>query len=289
MQPVEIEYLMRENITETSKKVGNATKNLGKSVEQVTASITERIAQQKQVVKQIEEDLKSLNKQYKKMAPGQAQNEMRAEINACKIVLDEERGALTQLDQEHKKNTASAQKLTTQLRQLQNELAQMRLRGEQNTEQYREMSIRAAELSDTIGDLRTQTKILANDDANWEGFASGVNGVSGALTAGTGVMSLFVGENEDLVKIQTKLQSVMAITMGMQQVFNALNKDSAFRLVTVRKAKDFLTAANTRLAVSLGISNVAATALMATLTLGCLLYTSPSPRDLSTSRMPSSA
>lgn len=268
MQPVEIEYLMRENITETSKKVGNATKNLGKSVEQVTASITERIAQQKQVVKQIEEDLKSLNKQYKKMAPGQAQNEMRAEINACKIVLDEERGALTQLDQEHKKNTASAQKLTTQLRQLQNELAQMRLRGEQNTEQYREMSIRAAELSDTIGDLRTQTKILANDDANWEGFASGVNGVSGALTAGTGVMSLFVGENEDLVKIQTKLQSVMAITMGMQQVFNALNKDSAFRLVTVRKAKDFLTAANTRLAVSLGISNVAATALMATLTLG---------------------
>ena len=63
----------------------------------------------------------------------------------------------------------------------------------------------------------------------------------------------------------------MAVTMGLQQVFNTLNKDSAFRLVTVRKAKDLLTSANTRLAASLGISNAAASALMATLTLGLSL------------------
>ena len=60
----------------------------------------------------------------------------------------------------------------------------------------------------------------------------------------------------------------MAVTMGLQQVMNTLNKDSAFRLVTVVKMKKLLTAANTKLAVSLGISNAAATALMATLTLG---------------------
>ena len=61
-------------------------------------------------------------------------------------------------------------------------------------------------------------------------WASGLNGLSGAVTAGTGVMSLFVGENEELARVQTRLQSVMAITMGIQQVFNALNKDSAFRI-----------------------------------------------------------
>ena len=63
----------------------------------------------------------------------------------------------------------------------------------------------------------------------------------------------------------------MAITMGLQQVMNALNKDSAFRLVTVARAKDMLTGANVRLATALGISNGAATALMATLTLGLSL------------------
>jgi len=144
----------------------------------------------------------------------------------------------------------------------------MRLNGEQNTEEYRQMAQKAAQLSDTLGDLRAQTNILANDDANLQGFISGVNGLSGAFTTATGVMSLFASENENLMKVQARVQSVMAITMGLQQVFNALNKDSAFRLVTVTKVKNLLTAANYRLATSLGISNAAATALMATLTLG---------------------
>jgi hypothetical protein len=150
-------------------------------------------------------------------------------------------------------------------------MARMRLNGQQNTEEYQKMAEKAAQLSDTLGDLRAQTSILANDDANLQGFISGVNGLSGAFTTATGVMSLFASENENLMKIQARVQSVMAITMGLQQVFNALNKDSAFRLVTVTKAKELLTAANYRLATSLGISNAAATALMATLTLGLSL------------------
>lgn len=165
----------------------------------------------------------------------------------------------------------SNQRLSRQLRELQNDMARMRLNGQQNTEEYQKMAEKAAQLSDTLGDLRAQTSILANDDANLQGFISGVNGLSGAFTTATGVMSLFASENENLMKIQARVQSVMAITMGLQQVFNALNKDSAFRLVTVTKAKELLTAANYRLATSLGISNAAATALMATLTLGLSL------------------
>ena len=81
-------------------------------------------------------------------------------------------------------------------------------------------------------------------------------------------MSLFASENENLAKVQTRLQGVMAITMGLQQAFDTLNKDSYFRLVTVAKAKDLLTAANGRLAAALGISTAAASALMAVLTVG---------------------
>lgn len=251
-----------------AKSASRSTRDLGSSVEEVSATIKEKIQEQKIVVKRIEEDLKSLEKQYGRMAPGQAQAEMKAEIQACKTCLDEERGALAMLEAEHEKTSAGAQRLSARLRMLINDLAQMRLNGEENTEAYRQMSAEAAELSDTIGDLRAQTRALASDDANWEGLTSGLNGLSGAVTAGTGIMSAFVGENENLSKIQTRLQAVMAVTMGMQQVFNTLNRDSAFRVITVTKAKNLWTAANTRLAVSLGISTAAATALMATLTLG---------------------
>lgn len=231
-------------------------------------SLTDKITEQKAVVKQVEADVRALQKAYEKAAPGNAQSAALAELNAAKKALEEDKAILAELTAEQEKNKESNKRLSRQLRELQNDMARMRLNGEQNTEEYRQMAEKAAQLSDTLGDLRAQTSILANDDANLQGFISGVNGLSGAFTTATGVMSLFAYENENLMKVQARVQSVMAITMGLQQLFNALNKDSAFRLVTVTKVKNLLTAANYRLATSLGISNAAATALMATLTLG---------------------
>ena len=231
-------------------------------------SLTDKITEQKAVVKQVEADVRALQKAYEKAAPGNAQSAALAELNAAKKALEEDKAILAELTAEQEKNKESNTRLSRQLRELQNDMARMRLNGEQNTEEYRQMAEKAAQLSDTLGDLRAQTSILANDDANLQGFISGVNGLSGAFTTATGVMSLFASENENLMKVQARVQSVMAITMGLQQLFNALNKDSAFRLVTVTKVKNLLTAANYRLATSLGISNAAATALMATLTLG---------------------
>lgn len=231
-------------------------------------SLTDKIREQKAVVKQVEADVRALQKAYEQAAPGNAQGAALAELNAAKKALQEDKNILTSLTEEQERNRESNKRLSRQLRELQNDMARMRLNGEQNTEEYRQMAQKAAQLSDTLGDLRAQTNILANDDANLQGFISGVNGLSGAFTTATGVMSLFASENENLMKVQARVQSVMAITMGLQQVFNALNKDSAFRLVTVTKVKNLLTAANYRLATSLGISNAAATALMATLTLG---------------------
>lgn len=231
-------------------------------------SLTEKITEQKAVIKQVEADVRSLQKAYDNAAPGNAQGAALAELNAAKKALEEEKVILNSLTETQEQNRESNKRLSRQLRELQNDMARMRLNGEQNTEEYRQMAEKAAQLSDTLGDLRAQTSILANDDANLQGFISGVNGLSGAFTTATGVMSLFASENEDLMKVQARVQSVMAITMGLQQLFNALNKDSAFRLVTVTKVKNLLTAANYRLATSLGISNAAATALMATLTLG---------------------
>lgn len=245
--------------------------NLSTSGEKATAaqmSLADRIAESKNLIKGTQADIKELEKAYKNAAPGNARSAVYAELNAAKKALEDEKTILASLTAEQERNRESNKRLSLQLRELQDAMARMRLEGRQDSEEYRKMAAEAANLSDTIADLRTQTKILSNDDANLQGFMSGVSGLSGMFTAATGAMSLFVGENENLAKIQTRVQSVMAVTMGLQQVFNTLNKDSAFRLVTVTKAKNLLTAANTRLAASLGISTVAAQALMATLTLG---------------------
>lgn len=268
-----LEGLEREH-REAEKSVRNLREEYSRiSLEEERAaagskSLTDRIRTQKEVIGQIESDIKSLEKAYRDAAPGKAKVAALDELNAAKKALEEEKGALAGLQAEQEKTREGGKRLSMQLRELQDSMARLRLEGKQDTEEYRKMAQQAALLSDTLADLNTQTKILSNDDANLQGFMSGVSGLAGLFTTATGALSLFASENENLAKIQTRVQSVMAITMGLQQVFNTLNKDSAFRLVTVVKMKNLLTAANTRLAVALGISTGAAQALMATLTLG---------------------
>lgn len=268
MEPIEIEFLMKDKLSDGVKNAQDKTSDLGKTAEQVSKAIIDKIADQKLIIKDVQADLKKLNKEYENMAPGTAQLEMKAEIEACSRALKEEEVILIDLEGQHKKNSTAAKKLTTELRELLDSLARMRLEGKELTPEYEEMSNKAALLTDTIGDLRTQTNILAHDNSGLQGVISGINGAAGVMTTATGIMGVFVSDHEDLIKIQTRVQSVMAITMGLQQVMNTLNKDSAFRLVTVNNIKKKMIAVNTRLATSLGISTVAATALMAALTLG---------------------
>lgn len=275
---LEEERAALERLEKEHREAEKSVRNLRKEYERISLeeeraaagskSLTDKIREQKEVIGQIESDIKSLEKAYQGAAPGKAKVAALDELNAAKKALEEEKGVLSGLQAEQEKTRAGSKRLSMQLRELQDSMARMRLEGKQNTEEYRKMAQQAALLSDTLADLNTQTKILSNDDANLQGFMSGVSGLAGLFTTATGALSLFASENENLARIQTRVQSVMAITMGLQQVFNTLNKDSAFRLVTVVKMKNLLTAANTRLAVALGISTGAAQALMATLTLG---------------------
>lgn len=275
---LEEERAALEGLEKEHREAEKSVRNLRKEYERISLeeeraaagskSLTDKIQEQREVIGQIESDIKSLEKAYQGAAPGKAKVAVLDELNAAKKALEEEKGVLTGLQAEQEKTRAGSKRLSMQLRELQDSMARMRLEGKQDTEEYRKMAQQAALLSDTLADLNTQTKILSNDDANLQGFMSGVSGLAGLFTTATGALSLFASENENLAKIQTRVQSVMAITMGLQQVFNTLNKDSAFRLVTVVKMKNLLTAANARLAVALGISTGAAQALMATLTLG---------------------
>ena len=139
---------------------------------------------------------------------------------------------------------------------------------EGGTDEYRAAMARLGDLQDRMGDIGTQGRIFSDDNKNIRATMDALSGLSGAMTAGVGVASLFGAEQEKLAAIQTKLQSVMAITMGIQQVANTLNKDSYFVHVLLRGAKDRLTAATNRMSTAMNISNAAAQRLMATLTVG---------------------
>lgn len=129
--------------------------------------------------------------------------------------------------------------LRNQIMELTLALAEMEMQGKSNTQEFRDMQQKAAMLQDQMGDTRTQIQVLANDEAGFAGMMSVMSGVSGGFTALTGAMSLFGSENENVQKIMVRLQSVMAITMGLQQVAQMLNKDSAASIVVLNGLKQW--------------------------------------------------
>ena len=191
-----------------------------------------------------------------------------AEAEAAADALLAEEQALNKQKEAVEKNANAHTSLRTQLRNVREQLAEMEEAGQRGTQKFIELQQEAGRLTNAIGDANAQAKIFSHDNQGLQGMIAGINGVVGAFSAAQGAVALFAGENENLQKVMLRVQSLMSITIGLQQVANALNKDSAFMLVTVAKAKDMLTAANARLAVALGVSNAAAAALMATLTLG---------------------
>lgn len=189
-------------------------------------------------------------------------------------VLEQERQHMERITQATNNTAQASGSLRQQLRQVQEQLALLEQTegvGVRQTAKFKELQAEAGRLADAMGDARTQAQIFSNDNAGLQSIVQGVGGVAGAFSAAQGAAALFGVENEALQKTMVRLQAAMAVTTGLQQVANMLNKDSYFRLILVRKVTDFLTAANSRLAVSLGISTAAAAALMATLTLGLSL------------------
>ena len=144
----------------------------------------------------------------------------------------------------------------------------MEQQGKRGTEEYKRQQEEVTRLAKSMRSANAQQKNLSNANRNFQAVIGGLTLMTSGYQAVTGAMGLFAGENENLQRVMTKVQSVMSITMALQTAYTQLNKNSAFQLVIVTRAKNALTAANARLATALGISTVAAKALMATLTLG---------------------
>ncbi|WP_321437172.1 hypothetical protein [uncultured Bacteroides sp.] len=147
-------------------------------------------------------------------------------------------GELTQLQSTHDKTTSKVVRMRTEMMNLREQMSRMGEAGQRNTAEYEQVRSALVKLTKQYNLTRKEAQILANPNARTQAVISGINGISGALTAATGVVGMFTDDNEKLIKIQTKLQSVMAITMGIQQMTATFTQASAFKIVIMSKAQN---------------------------------------------------
>lgn len=89
---------------------------------------------------------------------------------------------------------------------------------------------------DAVSDIRAQIKLAGSDTRALDGLIGVAQGLAGAYGAAQGAAALFGVENEDLQKTFVKLQAVMTVLQGLQEVRNALQTESAAMdaIMTVR-------------------------------------------------------
>lgn len=270
------------------KGIDRAFENAAAAIEKGFADIDRIVDTNKASLAKLQEEYKRLSSEAAKAFSEARDADYRRYIEAAKNIqseitlreklINEAQASADQLLQEEKalkkqketaeKNVSTQISLRTQLRNVREELALLEANGQRGTEAFKKLQQEAGRLTDAIGDATTQARIFSHDNRGLQGMISGLSGVVGAFSAAQGAVALFAGENEDLQKVMLKVQSLMSITIGLQQVANTINKDSAFMLTTVAKAKELLAAATNKLTIALGGSTIAAKALMATLTLG---------------------
>ncbi len=159
--------------------------------------------------------------------------EQDAELEAAAQKMRDESAAAETAEERH----AS---LRTQIRLLKEQMADMRANGiDEQSAAYRQLAEELGRLQDIQGDIQRQGSILADDERQFAGVTSGLQGMTGGFLAVQGAMSLFGTENQKLQSVLMKTHAIMTTVNALQQVSAMLNKDSAFRLVTLANAREW--------------------------------------------------
>ena len=258
MDPVKIDFLIGGNTDQEGEKVVQTMDDITDASKKAQDSFRKSIADQRAVVKQIEKDITDLEKKLSQATPGRAKQSALLDLNAAKKALDEEKGALAGLEVQVESTAQKHTRLRTQVMDAKEALDRMAESGLRGTEAYKAQQKTLGELHDRMQDATQQARVMGDDEKYFKATTQAVSGLAGAFTAGVGAVSLFGSENEDLVKIQTRLQSVMAITIGLQQVAETLNKDNYVSILFLSKAKQGWASAqailNTQLGIGVGLS-----------------------------------
>lgn len=187
---------------------------------------------------QLRAQLANLNKQYDSMSGmermGKSGEELQGRIKALHdqiLGLEGDTGRM----QRNVGNYPDAMKpVTAQLREMTQQLVQLRMEGKANTEEYQQLLQKTGQMKDAMEDAQREVKQMASDTSALNSVLAGAQAAAGGFSVALGIMNL-VGDKDsetakELAEAQRKLQSAIAITTGLQALQNALQKESALMM-----------------------------------------------------------
>lgn len=261
-----------QGINQSIKDIGTSAKKSDKDFDSFGLD-QENIEIQKQVIKELESEMKNLYKQIDKTAPGKAQASLLQEAREIEKELEQEKKALGDVEIAYKENKEAVSRLSAEYDKSLARLKELALAKQQDSEEYKQLLASCQQYRDALQGLNDD--LSGNGQSSIGNFVGLLTLMSSGLSTAEGTMGLFAGENENLDRIMVKLQSVMAVTIGLQEINDTLNDRNAASTRALIAVKNLWVAVNARVTASLvamgvaeATATIAAQVLIGTLTLG---------------------
>ena len=166
-----------------------------------------------------------------------------------------------QLNDTFDQTTNKQKSLTGQLRALKQELTLLEQSGQDNSDQFRKLTIEAAKLEDQIGDTRERVRVLSSDTFKFDAAVGAVGALSSGFEIAQGAAALFGEENKNLQEAINKTTAVTAIANGVNQLANQITGQGPLKLALLAAGQKAVAVAT---AISTGAISAFKVALAAT-------------------------
>ena len=138
------------------------------------------------------------------------------------------------------------------------QMIQMRSAGMQNTIQYQQAG-------EELGKMRLQMKLvnaemefLANPNKGLATLKAGLSGAATSASLVVGIIGLFNDKSEKMAELQTKIQSLMAVVVGLEGTYGMLKKSNTMMLA-IENVRRRATIASMALETKAKTTNIALT------------------------------
>lgn len=123
--------------------------------------------------------------------------------------------------------TETVRGLKGQLAQLVQAMAQMRIEGQQNTEQYRELARQASDLAGALSTVNEEVRFSASASSGLDTLIRATKGVASGYALAQSASALFGENQENLQKTLVKITAVLSLLQGLQTIqLELARKDS---------------------------------------------------------------
>jgi hypothetical protein len=148
-----------------------------------------------------------------------------------------------------------AKSLKAELKELKQQIAS----GNYSGKQLEQMTKRAAELTDHLGDVNEKIKALSSDTKRIDAMVGAMKGVAAAASIAAGATALFGTENKKMAEAAQKAQSAMALLAGVQEIAALATGENATKTLFLDGAQKLATVSSRVLGVTITTSMAAAT------------------------------